>query len=474
MLIKWDSLSEIDEDMRKINRFIEESHLSKFINLNILTILQDPNITIMNLKNYLLEIFGSKKRSGHPNLFDQFCSYLLLETDDACRFSLCSKALKYSSENAPLLQLASDIDDLCNDTISSIGEWSSKWHNRELFRTDKTFRKSFEVFHISRFVVNLAKEQGFTEVIDVGCGRGDLCRAISQLNSSLSTLGIDMKKSRSTTRDPLLAFLDKSPDYFVPQAINQRAYNFHRMKLPDEKFLNALDKPYRFSVGLHSCGNLAVEHLINAARSSASGVLSIGCCYHLLSTNACGVSGCGHLSSKTALHLANMRHAPVSSSKVMKALCRKRMYRYALEMLKSQKSHWRKRLYYNERKVKSACIDGRSFPEYVMNWIGHAKGKTSHAETLSSHEKMYLRTYFRSPKHQKLLFVLSRLRMFQIRLLGKPLETLVHLNRAAELHKMFGATHHIAVRRFFPEALSARNIGILMVRKRGITPKFLT
>ncbi|KNH08880.1 Methyltransferase domain containing protein [Perkinsela sp. CCAP 1560/4] len=435
----------------------------------------------MDKKQFLSTIHAKLKSPTDENkMFNLFIDFLSIPTAEAAQLAYHARHVSQNREPA-LFDYISHLDRLGDSAIPQMILGKSQ----EMClppRILQNFRKGYENFHIARFITNIAKNSEFTEVVDVGSGKGCLSQTFACMRPLLHSIGVDrrVRRSSTVTDSHLTDFLNYSQFHCTYPADKSPSPHLIRMRIPHKKFKDLLLKPYRFSVGLHSCGNLAIDHLLSAGSANACGALSIGCCYHLLSTKNRTAASHSHplmqsvLTLRDALHIANLRHDMPRSDVLAKSLYRKRLHRYAVETLSSQSDEWRRRLVTSKGPHKAAVLKGTTFAEYVEQWMQQGGAhNTQTTDKLSKSDIYFLTDFFRSPETQELVNVAAKFRGFQCRLLGKPLESLIHLDRALLMHEKFGADYNISVRKLFPAHVSTRNIGILLLRKKSLLPKLL-
>ena len=479
MNVEPDSVEELTEKINKICKILQGMHLESLVDVNVLDIFKDSFLDIKKLMNKLNATLSEEMSDYQVSLFDIFLDSLSFTTNDFLKFSFHCELSTLPRYNSPLLDITAKLDALCGRCIKAINLREGQMPLM-LSRSENSYRKGFESFHLSRLVGRLVDTIDATEVVDVGCGKGHLTQGLQRLRRSLYTIGVDRRMPKPAHTNALDAFLRKSQTFWVSSTPKPSWSRFFRMRIPDTRFTSLLDKPYRFSVGLHSCGDLAVDHLACAADTSSKGALSIGCCYHLLSNDKVGISKDAHpllkdlLKNRTALHMANLRHTPVNSIKSLRMLYRKRIYRLALEALLSKSDYWRGRISKACASPRSSKVHGHNFAQFVQNWITSCGTAGANSQRLSRGEKSHLMSFFKSRENRQLCFLAARFRMFQCRLIGKSLELLVHLDRALFMHQKFGTNHVIMLRRFFPDRISSRNIGILMLQRNVSATKLLS
>ncbi|POB14213.1 hypothetical protein C0Z22_03750 [Halobacteriovorax sp. DA5] len=138
-------------------------------------------------------------------------------------------------------------------------------------------KKQDEILIIANFLKKLRNKEGdFKHTVDIGGGVGHLSRTLAHyfgmemisldINSEFQEIG----KNR----------LKKYPRPDLAKDVNFINHDFSIDLDGDENariFCND-----SFSLGLHTCGSLAVKHMQVASRNQTRGLLNFGCCYNKL------------------------------------------------------------------------------------------------------------------------------------------------------------------------------------------------
>jgi len=168
-------------------------------------------------------------------------------------------------------------------------------------------RKTYEVDVLSRFVFQFCKKHSLTHVVDIGGGRGQLSQCVTR-GYGVPTTSIDRKRASQVK--------GVSRHGTSPRTTYRVATLSEPSSLEDDSptLCAAISKPYCLSVGLHTCGSLAVYHLRTAVRCRSRAAINIGCCFSALDLTLVGLSqafreNCKFVFTVNALHVANLGDA---------------------------------------------------------------------------------------------------------------------------------------------------------------------
>ncbi|CAN4103829.1 unnamed protein product [Withania somnifera] len=185
-------------------------------------------------------------------------------------------------------------------------------------------KKKHEVEALSALVSLVAKQVGARTVVDVGAGQGYLAQVLA-FDYQLSVIAIDACSHHGKITDARAERIRKHyaakmrkncsehREFNVPKTLTCRVLSSATLKaLSNSPVENSLPQPAQLAedilpslsysdstlviAGLHACGDLSVTMLRTFLEcDKAKAVISVGCCYNLLSEEAIGIadSSCG-------------------------------------------------------------------------------------------------------------------------------------------------------------------------------------
>lgn len=326
--------------------------------------------------------------------------------------------------------------------------------------TSVTEKKQHEVQTLAQFFKQHPELKNL-QLMDIGGGVGHLAR-IMGLYYGMNFTTIDQDRKLQETG---LKRLNKYPHPENPGKIK-----FVHGVLPTITSQEELAKSesrhlfceHDFSIGLHTCGPLAVSHLKMAIEAQQKGVLNFGCCYYKM---------CHHQDTHLSEHarsipldftpfgltLATRGHDEMSWNKYLLKE-RVKAFRYAIH------------LYLNEELgVNHIRSVGDSRPrEYWGEFGPYAQAKLAKFDFPSTQSSKLtatqLQKYFDSSITQKRIRKMYLQNIIRWRL-GRPLELYLLRDRAAYLEENGKKSY---VLEFFEEKLSPRNIGVFGVDEEKV------
>ncbi len=139
-------------------------------------------------------------------------------------------------------------------------------------------KKQYEILTIANFLNKLQdkNEMRFKHIVDIGGGVGHLSRILAHY-FDLDMISLDINQE---FQDIGLKRLNKYPK---PEGHRSVRFINHDFSIELESNLNSeIFCENSFSLGLHTCGPLAVKHMQVASNRNVSGLLNFGCCYNKL------------------------------------------------------------------------------------------------------------------------------------------------------------------------------------------------
>lgn len=139
-------------------------------------------------------------------------------------------------------------------------------------------KKQYEILTIANFLTNLQRTNklSFKHVVDIGGGVGHLSRTLAYY-FGMKTISLDINAEFQEIGKKRLEKFPKPEGHKNVEFIN---HDFS-VDLDNKKNEEIFCKD-SFSLGLHTCGPLAIKHMKVAAKHQSSGILNFGCCYNKL------------------------------------------------------------------------------------------------------------------------------------------------------------------------------------------------
>ena len=373
---------------------------------------------------------------------------------------------------------------IAEETLSTLGTPISEYYpmDRSVFASNspswafKNTRKKREISALTKHLIRWCRDYDLTEIVDVGGGQGDLCESVQQVSPALRALCVDQDSRKHYLGRTRRAYTGTCSDPNLCHVISLgKSSDFLQTRLPCTRVDGLISKPFVLSVGLHTCGSFAIEHIRSVLRVGGPLALNIPCCYHMLKNTDIGISSLhaemtNLRSYLGARHLANLRHEPWPCVTEARDRLLRKQYRYALAYLCGQSKLFNSRLYplplANLRNLNVS-----SFAEYVHNLERlRARNRLDSAPNKETVEidqcdVNFLEDFFNKSATKSIVHTALTFRFFQSRLLGRSLEHLIHFDRVLHIMEEHGKRYDVALRKFFPASLSARNMGVLMRRK---------
>ena len=302
-------------------------------------------------------------------------------------------------------------------------------------------KKQHEIKAISHYVskLNLTNKT----LVDIGGGKGHLSRILALYHGfSASSLDSNLELQELGKR--------RLAKYPLPNGHGELKFIHHTFGLNDSETLereNLLFKKSPFSVGLHTCGELALSHLQKSKLKNS--LLNIGCCYQRLSpAQAAQLS---HFSrekaplelTKYALTLATRGHTDISL-KDYTVKKRVKYYRAAIQLFANSKKGTNEFLSVGSNHPRDYF---RSFSEYALEKMAGLDIKTSEDE---------LESFYRCPSTTRSLDQIYRGNLVRWRF-GRLIEKYLVYDRAL---KLIEEGHSARVFQIFDEKISPRNMAI--------------
>ena len=300
-------------------------------------------------------------------------------------------------------------------------------------------KKQHEIKRLAPFVNQFYQEARIEKILDIGGGIGHLAQSLSS-HYQLKTASLDM--------DPVLqqtGIQRNGPD--LVEYINVKVDE------DDETFKNLLSKNH-MTLGLHTCGPLAVHQLKAGAKNHIKGMINFGCCYEKLQKYPQGqnISNEAQASEDRlffnffALTLATRAHRKMTE-KDHDLKLKVKYYRYAIHML-----------LHDEYEQKELVTLGNSNPKLYDESFGtYVIEQFQRINMPLRHSKVELDEFYADPERQKLLWRMLTSELIR-NAFGRLMELYLLLDRVLYLEE---AGYEVQLLEFFDEPLSPRNLGIV-------------
>ncbi|MFA5584103.1 MAG: methyltransferase, partial [Bacteriovoracaceae bacterium] len=210
----------------------------------------------------------------YPNCFDHFPSDWLDEISQIDNTSdllaLEKKYYKGLLKNKELIDFYQEIENLTQfprpPSFPPFSEDKYTW-------IKITPKKKHEIQKLAPLINEYYKSQNVERIIDIGGGIGLLSQTLAK-SYQHKIISLDMDQVLQSTGEAR----------FKKYGGGQTTLEFKHVRVSGEeaKFLVEL-QPQRMTVGLHTCGSLAVDQIRASAENNLKAIISLGCCYLKLS-----------------------------------------------------------------------------------------------------------------------------------------------------------------------------------------------
>jgi hypothetical protein len=311
-------------------------------------------------------------------------------------------------------------------------------------------KKRHEIQKIVPVLKNIKELSNFEYVVDIGGGVGHLSRVLSHYHS-IPSISLD--------RDPnfqKIGFERLSKYRKIEGARDVSFVNITFGKVADEEILKTIFKPQAFSLGLHTCGVLAVTVIQKSIDYKTTGLLSFGCCYHQLKPDIDFPLSNFYKENQYlklnlyALTLATRSHAEMSFSDYQTKE-RVKSYRYALHLFLIQ--------YFDNKSFTG--VGECHIRTYWGPFATYIKSKLAELNLTHSFTDEDFNQFYAELKIQKELRKMWLCNIIRWQL-GRALEVYLLLDRCLYLEEQ---GFRVQIEQYFQETLSPRNIGILAISK---------
>jgi hypothetical protein len=305
---------------------------------------------------------------------------------------------------------------------------------------------------IERIVPRLKKIQNhFSYVVDIGGGVGHLSRVLS-LYHSIPTISLDRDSYFQNIGIERLKKFRHPPGAAGIKFVNVTFGENDKDDLKD------VFKKESFSLGLHTCGNLANHLIKNTIDNKTAGLLSFGCCYHRLNPETeFPLSHFYHDEKMPKLNLYSLSLATRSHAQMGRETYdtkeRVKQYRYALHLFLLK--HYGNK-HFTEVGECPVKVYWGPFSDYIRSKLIELKIEHSFSDE-------DFENFFQDENTQRELRTMWLCNLIRWQL-GRALEVYLLLDRVLYLEEN---GYDVSIEQYFDEPLSPRNVGILALKKKG-------
>ena len=308
-------------------------------------------------------------------------------------------------------------------------------------------KKQHEIKKLAPHIHHLYQKNNIHDVIDVGGGIGLLAQTLSNYYQ-LNVTSIDMNS----------VFQKTGIERNVKNAKSQEnKVKYKNLNVSSDSDFSQLLKNKVMSVGLHTCGKLALDLIRLSSAEKVPVIVNFGCCYHTLdkSWDLQNISEFVQKNdplwmNKFALTLSCRAHRKMDEKDYDLKL-KVKLFRYAIHIL-----------LFDHYELKGLVSLGNSSPKLYDESFGvYVLEQLRRIGITSKHTIQELNAFFENPDLQILIERMLAAGLIR-NALGRPLELYLLLDRAIYLEEQ-GYT--VDLQEFFDEELSPRNLGLTAERE---------
>ncbi|WP_034732825.1 methyltransferase [Bacteriovorax sp. Seq25_V] len=309
-------------------------------------------------------------------------------------------------------------------------------------------KKRHEILVLAKLLKQVQAENDFSHLVDIGGGVGHLSRVMAHYKS-IECISLDINKDFQTIGEKRLHKYTKPEDH---KNVTFITHDF-TYDLKEEQTRDIFtDKS--FSLGLHTCGPLALKHIDVATVNKTLGFINFGCCYNKLNPQTdCNISqyskNHGLTLTDYAFTLACRGHSSMDYN-AFKLKRRVKDFRYAIHIF-----------FYKYFGIKEVVAVGDSEPrEYWGKFSDYLIGKCEKLGMKNEYSAQFIDDFFEDAKMQEYLKELFLCNVIRWQY-GRSLELYLLIDRCLYLQERGFSP---LLLEFFDPSLSPRNIGILLTR----------
>lgn len=409
----------------------------------------------MNFKTQFLElkaflapyqkVWNYEIMDSYPNHMDghnKDWTEALFDLDDESLMDIAGRKIPPQLKNSQFIEFIEQVQRLTsipinkspdNSQVDSIG-WSKIGG-----------KKQHEITQLEKIIPQLIKDNDLRHLVDIGGGQGFLAQCLSNYYG-INTISIDTDKC-----------LQESG------AIRNKKY--HRQTMPMVEYINhhfagdAIEVREYFtnnvlSLGLHTCGNLAVRHLECSIKNHSKVIFNFGCCYPKLN-NEYNISTYAQVNqplefSIPALTLATRSHARMSTCALEQKIRVKR-FRYTFHLFQIHKMEYPEFL----------TLGNTHHSIYNQDFATYARQQFQRIDLLqrkgSEFSDKQLNDFYNDRQIQFTVRQMILQGVFRD-LFGRVIEQYLLTDRAIFLEEH---NYQVTMAQYFDEEISPRNIGVL-------------
>jgi len=307
-------------------------------------------------------------------------------------------------------------------------------------------KKRHEILILAEVFKEIQNNKKFSHLVDIGGGVGHLARIMAHYNG-IECISLDINEEFQTLGKKRL---EKYPKPEFAKDVRFITHDFTR-ELEGE-MTKKIFTEQSFSLGLHTCGPLALRHIECALQNKTRGLLNFGCCYNRLDPNTdINISETSKSSGLQGMNtytftLASRGHGSMGLEDFVHKR-RVKDYRYALHIY-----------FYDILGIKDLVPVGDSHHrEYWVDFGEYAIGKLKKLGHEIKWSKEEFDQFFNQESIQRVLNDLFMVNIIRWQL-GRTLELYILLDRALYIEEQ---GKEVKLIQFFDENLSPRNIGVL-------------
>jgi Methyltransferase domain len=301
------------------------------------------------------------------------------------------KEVKGILHNPEFLEYYASIEELCQlpglPDMDPLPESTTAF----LYMTPK---KQHEIKKLGPFLDQFYRKQGLTGLVDIGGGIGLLAQTMSNLYQH-QVISLDM--------DPVLQETGRTR--YDDSSVRYEQVKVHAQ---EKAFLDLLEKE-KMTVGLHTCGPLAVDQLKGSVSSKIKGMINFGCCYNKMA-KVIGSQNISQFAQQSENKFEQNLYSLTLSSRAHRKMDEKdfdlklkvKLYRYAMHFL-----------LHDEYGHKSIVTLGNTNPKMYDESFGtYALEQFKRIKIESKHSRDELDLYFADQSRQDLIWKMLAAGMF--------------------------------------------------------------